>query len=334
MGYEVDFLPVTAGGAAVSVRWGAPGDYRILIYDGGTAVSGEQVVAHVRRQYMSSRVDYVVSSHPAADHAGGLAVVLRQLKVGELWMHRPWLQAAHLQRALPAARALEKIALSRKIPIHEPFAGAAIGPFIVLSPRRDWYTESLLPKFGRWPARANRLASATRDGLAALVGSSSGWTHRWAGDPLRREPVTTAENESSAVLYADFEGRGVMLTGRAGVQALAAAADHTEQLGFDLPSVLRLLQVPNEGSAGHVSSAVLDRIVGRPMQKPELSYTKSAFISVSLETQANPSRIVTDALKQRGTASFVTQGMSLHHGHEMPERGWYQARPAHLRLRD
>ncbi len=39
MGYEVDFLPVRSGGAAISVRWGRPGNYKVLVYDAGTAVS-------------------------------------------------------------------------------------------------------------------------------------------------------------------------------------------------------------------------------------------------------------------------------------------------------
>ena len=37
MGFEIDFLPVGNGdssGDAIAVRWGIPGDYRVLVYDG------------------------------------------------------------------------------------------------------------------------------------------------------------------------------------------------------------------------------------------------------------------------------------------------------------
>lgn len=314
MGYEVDFLPVRAGGAAICARWGTPGNYKVLVYDGGTAVSGERLVAHVEQLYMTSRVDYVVSSHPACDHAAGLAVVLRKLKVGELWMQRPWAYSDGLRTELPVARALKQLADAKRIPVREPFAGAEIGPFTVLSPERDWYMNSLLPDFGR---------SATRPGhgLAALI-------RHWTRRRLSNHAATTAENESSAVLYAEFDGRGVLLTGRAGVRTLDAAATFAEQLGMDLPARLRLLQAPNGGSADHLSPTVLNRIVGPCTPRDGRSHTKSAFISVSLEGGQRASRAVTKALDRRGVLSFVTQGVSLHHWHRMPDRGWYRARPA------
>jgi hypothetical protein len=36
-------------------------------------------------------------------------------------------------------------------------------------------------------------------------------------------------------------------------------------------------------------------------------------------------KIVTVALRRRGVMSFATQGMQLHHAHEMPERRWCPA---------
>jgi hypothetical protein len=316
MGYEVDFLPVSAGGAAICVRWGTPGHYKVLVYDGGTAISGERLVAHIEHLYMTSRVDFVVSSHPACDHAAGLAVVLQKLKVGELWMQRPWAYSDELRTELPVARALKQLADSKRIPVREPFAGAEIGPFTVLSPGRDWYVNSLVPDFGRSAVQPDR-------GLAAFI-------RRWACPGLPAHASTTAENESSAVLYAEFDGRGVLLTGRAGVRTLDAAASFAEQLGIDLPARLRLLQAPNGGSADHLSATVLDRIVGPCKPRENGGHTKSAFISVSLEAGQRASRAVTRALDRRGVLSFVTQGMNLHHWHLMPDRGWYRARPAYM----
>lgn len=320
MGYEVDFLPVTAGGAAISVRWGVPGDYKILVFDGGTAISGERLVAHIERLYMSSRVDYLVSSHPAPDHVAGLAVVMRKLRVGELWMHRPWLYSSALRRTLGTAYALEREALSQGIPVHQPFAGASIGAFTVLSPHRDWYADALVPDFDHGPGRAGHRSEAGQ--LAALLGTP--------GRLMLPSGPDAARNESSAVLYADFDGRGVLLSGRAGVRGLGAAADRAERFEMQLPSRLRLLQLPDRGNAGNLSTFVLDRIVGLPLRRSLSQYTKSAFISVGLDGNDEPNRTVTDALARRGMASFSTRGMSLHHAFEMPDRGWYQARPSAL----
>jgi beta-lactamase superfamily II metal-dependent hydrolase len=77
-GYEIDFLPVGSGersGDAICVRYGTPGYYKVMVYDGGTKESGEALVKHIREHYGTHHVDYVVCSHPDADHAFGLSVV-------------------------------------------------------------------------------------------------------------------------------------------------------------------------------------------------------------------------------------------------------------------
>ncbi len=38
-GYEIDFLPVgnsERSGDAIAVRYGTPGNYKVMVYDGGT----------------------------------------------------------------------------------------------------------------------------------------------------------------------------------------------------------------------------------------------------------------------------------------------------------
>jgi hypothetical protein len=323
MRYEVDFLPARSGGAAVCVRWGRPGHYKVLVYDGGTELTGERLVAHIRTHYMCSHVDYMVSSHPARDHTAGLSVVLRQLKVGELWMHRPWATSGWLRRRVGSAYALEQLAQARRVPVMEPFAGATIGPFRVLSPRREHYFGTLLPGFG----------SRGDEAEAEELGGTARWTSlvrpsHLAGWGLPARAVTTPENESSAVLYGEFGGRGVLLTGRAGREGLHTAADLAEQWGIDLPGRLRLFQVPNEGHPDHLSAALLDRIVGPRLPAWRRAYTKSAFISVSLDAPPGLGRAAAEALKRRGVVSFQTWGMHLHHGHGMPYRGWFRASPA------
>jgi hypothetical protein len=76
---------------------------------------------------------------------------------------------------------------------------------------------------------------------------------------------------------------------------------------------------------------VLDRIVGERQPRDQRRYTKSAFISVGREAPPLDAKIVTDALRRRGVLSFATEGMQLHHAHEMPERGWRPAGPVGAR---
>jgi hypothetical protein len=254
-----------------------------------------------------------------------LGVVLEKLNVGELWMHRPSAQSERVGKKMGAAHRLEQLALAQGIPVHEPFAGALIGPFTVLSPRRQWYVDTLLPAFGTRLPRTAALTLADVARWVRLAGAGVGG--RWDFEPLPRTAATSAEDESSAELYSEFEGRGVLLTGNAGVRALEGACTFAERLGIDLPASLRLMQLPSQGRPDNLSSRVLDRIAGERQPRYQRRYTKSAFISVGRDALSFDCKIVTDALRRRGVLSFATQGMQLHHAHDMPERGWHPAGP-------
>src|ERR1700728_1371929 len=100
MGYEIDFLPVgdkSKGGDAIALRYGdlfgSRDDQTVMIVDGGYTDNGEALVNHIGKYYKTDRVDFVVSTHPDQDHILGLKVVLENIKVGTLLMHRPWLHS-------------------------------------------------------------------------------------------------------------------------------------------------------------------------------------------------------------------------------------------------
>ncbi|VWX59446.1 conserved hypothetical protein [Burkholderiales bacterium 8X] len=322
MGYEVDFFAVRGSGAAAAVRWGARDRYSVLIYDGGRAESGLQLVEHVRRRYDTDRVDYVVSSHLAQDHTDGLAVVLRKLKVGQLWMHQPRTRVGHSEQELHVD-VLARIARSRGIPIHEPFQGSLIGPFTVLSPSRDWYREELLPAFGSrvgpWRSKGRALDHCFR------------WAAFWAARQLGREflprrAITSAEDEASAVLYAEFEGRGMLFSGRAGVRALEGACSYAESMNIRLAQNLKLLVLPDSGNIDNLSGELLDRMVGERLPDGHAEPERTAFISLSERGRPLP-HLLAESLRQRGMTAFATEGRHLQHVHDMPERSWRPARP-------
>lgn len=324
MGYEVDLFPAHAGGAAAVVRWGVPGNYRVMVYDGGDRASGLQVVKHVRDHCFTSHVDYVVCSQPDFAHIEGLELVFERLSIGSFWIHRPWM---HSRCTLPPdtsiGRQLEQRALARRIPVHEPFAGAVIGPFTVLSPNRSWYIDLLLPALGRPQPLFAGLTLADAARWARLATAAFG--DRWDYEPLPHTPNSLPKDEASAVLYGEFEGHGVLLTSDAGIRAMSAACNLAEQLGLALPSNLHLLQVPGRGRPDHLSSRLLDRLVGERLPRAQREGTRTAFMSAPAGAPPLGYRVVADALLRRGVRSYLTQGKQLHHGCDMPERGWVPA---------
>jgi beta-lactamase superfamily II metal-dependent hydrolase len=357
MGYEIDFLPVGNGdssGDAIAMRWGTPGNYQVLVYDGGTREAGEALVQHIRTHYGTSRVDHVVSSHPDGDHASGLSVVLEQLQVQQLWMHRPWMHsalirsyfsdgrmtdaslAARLQDKMRAAYDLEALALRRGIPIVEPFYGQPIGPLWVLSPDQDWYLHELVPAFEKSPV--TKAASAMGMGsprpgivgaLALAARDDAGWLQEnWFTESLHEDVTTSAENESSVVLYGELAGHAVLLTGDAGVQALARTAAYAKFNNLDLPSKLKFVQIPHHGSRHNVSTSTLDRLIGPRLAFSGAQADRVAYVSAGKDSTSHPRKVVMNAFLRRGYQPYATRGSTLCYSHQMPGRvGWEPATP-------
>lgn len=355
-GFEIDFLPVGNGersGDAIAIRYGTPGNYKVLVYDGGTKESGQALVDHIKKYYGTSRVDYVVNSHPDSDHASGLSVVLEQLDVGELWMHQPWKYsnlildyfkdgritdnslAERLKEKMAAAYALEKLAEENDIPVFEPYRGATIGEFIVLSPEKDWYVHDLIAEFQKSPDQKATEASASA-GLAGLfeaakkaASSAVAWiTEHWGIESLRDDVQTSAENESSVILFGQLLEKGILLTGDAGIRALDATAAYVESKNVSLPEILHFLQVSHHGSRNNVSSNVLDRIVGPRKASDDGATTKTAYVSASKGSSTHPRRVVVNAFIRRGAKVVETKGQSKRYYHNMPPRdGWGPVTP-------
>lgn len=353
IGYEIDFLPVGNGsrsGDAIAVRYGSPGSYKVMVYDGGTKESGQALVDHIKAYYGTERVDYVVNSHPDGDHALGLSVILEQLDVGELWLHRPWEYSAEirdyfkdgritnnslaerLKEKMGAAYALEQLATEKGIPIFEPFQGSKIGDFEVFSPDRDWYVHELIPEFAKSPEQkalekaSNSFAASPLNSFAEMARKAIEWiAEYWHIESLREDVETSAENESSVVLYGAIDGRGIFLAGDAGVRGLHSAADYAEAMGISISTSLKFSQIPHHGSRNNVSTTVLDRIVGPRKPVNDGLQTMTSFVSVAKESTTHPRKAVTNAFIRRGCAVVETRGEKKCIPHNMPSRGWGQA---------
>jgi len=358
MPFEIDFLPVGNGdrcGDAIAVRYGQPGAYTIMIYDGGTLESGEQLVNHVHKYYETDFVDHVVSSHPDADHACGLSVVLEELEIGTLWLHSPWHYSQiiidyfrdgritsqslkeKLQKKMAAAYELEQIAIEREIAIQEPFQGKMIGDFHVLSPSQEWYVHTLIAEFEKSPeqkpaaaAISSPLYTLLQPMIEAALKAGRWIDERWDLELLRENPPTSAENESSAILYAYMEDhkQGILLTGDSGVQALNGAMDYLDLHRVNAPDLIKFIQIPHHGSRHNVSTSVLDRILGKRLTAKPNKYEKVAFVSASKASTTHPRKMVVNAFLRRGAQVIATQGSAKRHWRGMPAReGWTTATP-------
>jgi len=330
---EIDFLPVGEGehsGDAIAVRWRENDQYKIMIYDGGTKAYGTALVEHVKTHFNSHYVDYVVNSHPDNDHAGGLLYVLENLSVGQLWMHRPWTYSgeirhyfhdgritdasleARLRQKMSAAYALEQAALAREIPIFEPFAGSHIGIFTVLSPTKDRYVHELVPLFEKAPelkAEESALASV----LDTVKGALGFIADRWDIEYLPDTVSTSAENESSAIIFTSVGNRGYLLTGDAGIKSLRASADYAAGIGINLPQRVTFVQIPHHGGRHNVSSETLNMLIGEPLANTVEEPTRTAYVSAAAKAPRHPKRAVTNAFVRRGFKVGQTKGHAICH---------------------
>lgn len=141
------------------------------------------------------------------------------------------------------------------------------------------------------------------------------WTEEtWENERLKDGGITNASNESSVVLYGEFDSnRRVLLTGDAGVNALHWAANYAELASLPLQQ-FSFVQIPHHGSRRNVGPTVLTRLLG-PIQSEASPSRFTAFVSAPKDDAQHPRLIVLNAFKRRGGRIYATQGQSkIHYG--------------------
>lgn len=352
-GYEIDFLPVGNGdksGDAIAIRYGRQDNYKVMVVDGGTKESGQELIKHINKYYQTDYVDYVVNTHPDQDHASGLTEVLNNLEVGELWIHRPWLYVNEIVKHVDNsetkflrdkrttiqsikdrfqweyykyAKELKLIANKKGIAIKEPYEGCKIGDFIVLSPNKKWHLYDLIPNSDKTKEIQSMEDSKSNFLTLSLeklfsIGETLGF------ETLRDGEETSRENESSVILYANFNNEGILLTGDAGNEALQNAYNFAIKNGIDISQNLQFIQIPHHGSRRNVSPNVLNQLIGDINKKDENSII--AFVSAGKDDEKHPKRIVTNAFFRRGCKVIATRENIVRHHNHMPDRGWGAAK--------
>ncbi|MES0030375.1 MBL fold metallo-hydrolase [Mesorhizobium sp. M0040] len=339
---EIEFLDVETrkSGDAIAIRHYVNGQVTIQVVDGGYVDTGEKLAQHIRGNYGSGFIDHVLCTHNDGDHAGGLRLILEEFNVGALWMLRPWTYAAEIvhrfnrySNADNLARvlkdefsnlaALEEIAIRRGIPIFEPFQGAQVGIFRVLSPTKTRYLD-LVVESEKSPAIKQTMTS----GLGSLV-ETIGQVARAATNLVKRgwgyeifsAEAVSAENRMSVVQFTRFANTTFLLTGDCNQDSLAEAAIYAPFAGLALPGVDKF-QVPHHGSRRGLSTAILDQWLGpRLAQMPAVGQERfSAIISSAKADPDHPRKAVIRAMKHRGARVLTTEGGNVRTGYNAPDR--------------
>ena len=353
MGYEVDVIGVgeeSKSGDAIAVRWGnlhgTRQEQKVVIIDGGFRESGQDVVNHVKEYYRTDVVDAVISTHPDQDHVNGLHVVLDELSVHELWIHKPWEHTRGLAEKFADGRVTDSSLQQRlreshesacdlvgkaerkKIHIVEPFAGISLynqQELCVLGPTAHYY-ESLIPGFDGMPKERDTLAARIAEIAGTVTKAMKRFVSAWGVDALDDDDTTSAENNSSVVATLTMEGHRLLFTGDAGVTALSHAADRLDF--FFQEAQLRFLQIPHHGSRRNVGPTILNRLIGCPLPKGE-SRDLTAIASTARKGEPkHPRKAVMNAFTHRGVKAIATRGCTIRHSRNAPARGgWFAAIP-------
>lgn len=353
---EIEFLPVgeaSSAGDAIVVRYEVPNNmYRLMVIDGGTEQSGHEIVEHLRAAYgPNTVVNEMVLTHSDTDHACGLRTVLEEMRVETIYLHVPWF---HVQDAIDFGvfqkkdwtkegleRAIRKeysiindiveLAVKQGCQIHSAFEGQEIGPFTVLSPSLVRYLY-LLPQFDKTPEPDQDVIESAGMwiGKASLVarafevlsrGAEKFIEESWENERLRDGGITSASNESSLVLYANNPDHRALLTGDAGINALAWAADYAIHRGLPLQQ-FKFVQIPHHGSRRNVGPTILDILLGPKLAQATKHF--SAYVSAPKDDSKHPRKIVLNAFMRRGAKVVATQGRKKVYW------GGYSARPNYV----
>ncbi|WP_111748523.1 ComEC/Rec2 family competence protein [Salinisphaera orenii] len=351
MGYEIDVLGIGEGstsGDAITVRYGnlfgPREEQRVIVIDGGFQGNGDDVVEHVRSNYDTKKVDLAISTHPDQDHIGGLATVLENLEVDQLWIHKAWQHkqglaakfkdgritdqsiGERLKASLEQAHDLTNIAEREGVTVTEPFAGLTFDALNVLGPSKDYY-EELLPKFQGMPDSKFEDRSVLESTFESLREKAEKTWKKicavWGVDKISDDDNTSAKNNSSVITQLSVDGRILLFTGDAGITALDKAAD---SLSGDAD--VKYIQIPHHGSQRNVGPAVLNRLVGRPVAQDQ-SQKFTAIVSCAKEGEPkHPNKAVLNAFTHRGAKVLATRGRGICSHWQAPQRdGWATVNP-------
>lgn len=343
--YEIDYLPVgdnSKSGDAIAIRFGdySNGNWQrqsVFVIDGGNMKSGEALVTHVNEVYKTDKVDRIILTHPDGDHASGLRCLMENLKVGKVWMHRPWnhwkdlKDSVHdgritkasfgerLQAAYQYAYDIEQLALKKNIEIFAPQQGCYYHEnneryLTVLGPGKEFYlsliqTSDKTPSMGVQEGIVKSFTEVNKKKAYETLDLST-------ENLCEMDDETSSENDMSLILLFTCADKKVLFTADAGTSGIYKAIYYCIQQNISLKD-LDLFHVPHHGSRHNLSQNLLKYISG-----------SKAIISCAVNGEpSHPSSIVTNALIRRNFKVYRTKGSKIcfRGGSAVRREGWSDA---------
>jgi beta-lactamase superfamily II metal-dependent hydrolase len=319
-GFEI-FFQALGNADSIFVRHYINGAQTNILIDGGRRSHAEAVRSFLR-SLGETQIHHLVCSHHHDDHAGGLIELVKDtsLTFHQAWVHTEEIVADKANLAHYEARGYKKLvdvlrasketqveliaALKQQaIPMAPPFAGAQVGPLLILSPSKDFYNAQLQRIQQEAVAQAlndrylkrqlNNLFDVFSGGQT-LFGKAAEEKEEEEG-ALGGEP-TSPENEVSTVIFLngrDFKTGSYLFTADAGTEALSSVKAISERFS-NLLSRLTWMQLPHHGSRRNLNEDLLDHF------KPT-----TAFVSAEGSVK-HPSKKLVNAVKDRGGKVFST----------------------------
>lgn len=346
MPYEIDFIGVseeTKDATAICMRWQkADGGYLVGVFDGGLKAYGEQLKNHLNNYYFNGTsdktIDFVICSHPHQDHAAGLAEILDNFTVKNLYMNMPWNHIDELYekvkdgRITPASLEvrlkekytyianLEELAKKHSIPISNAFEGTIIADKLtVLSPSKDFYLELLVESEKTPLEEKDSLLEAAARFVKTIINKLK---ESWSDEQLREDVSTEPDNETSTIILGEMDEESFLLTGDVGIRGLQKALDYSSALGKNIKDNVKIYEIPHHGGRHNVSPSILNQLIGNIIE--EGSETGKEAYVCSGKNSDHPLQMVVNAFIRRGTKVYKASGSTIcHHRGNMPVReGW------------
>lgn len=326
--YDIDFLAVenedadgsrSGDAIIVNVADAETGAQRRIIVDGGFGPTGDKVIERFQTWYDTDHVDLVISTHPDTDHLNGLLSVIEALDVDELMMHLPWNHSDDADQLgnYEKIEAVYHAAVERNIRITEPFTGLERfgGAVRVLGPSNAFY-EARLTEAIEEATSGIAAERFSKSKLSVLLAAGTDLLDRvlsfFPAETLTDTDDTGPRNQMSTITLISEGERRMMLTGDAGISAIAAAADDYEAtVGSFTVKPLTFFQAPHHGSKHNLGPTILDRMIGTE-NRPHGPL--ASFVSSARASKKHPSPKVTNALGRRGARVITTEGQNIHHG--------------------
>lgn len=326
--WEVDFLPVGDGersGDAIALRFTHPqtGELVVGIVDAGFQDDGEALVAHVTSEYETNKVDFVLLTHPDADHVGGMGVVMRELEVDNLLIQRPGQHGYASNSGNKPAEELVALAEAQGATVLEPFQGANGygGALLIAGPTEAYYEQMLAAQQVTEKSASSAMSQSwlSRAGTAVLA-EARAVLDAFPGEIFFGDAGgTNPRNNSAAILSLLVDGDHLLLPSDTGVPAITQALDYLDGQGRTA-SYPRLFALPHHGSRHNIDRATINRVLGDHTS----GWRGTAVASVSSESPKYPSPRVANAAGRRGYGVYTTAGTKFWtHSSDAPARAHY-----------